>query len=264
MAVLTLKFWNDLIENINQVRQSPPDDTDCSPLPPIDKYDGKTAWKLKEIKRIQDAVKELCSSISFGEDLTKPWNQSWLDEITQQLGNAWCDCQPDDDDDDDDDTEPCSDESYDTHLQTLIPTVYTEDALCGRPNLPPDQDATAYIHIGNSLLPAGRKGIFAIVRITPEVGPHTYKSHGEDQFSPGLAGTTVGIGAGTITNGVVDSIDETRHGRAAWGVSVFADECNGFVTEAFTDQDHRLASYFTNGEVILRVTCTGKVVPPSP
>lgn len=83
--------WQNIIDAVNAARQNPPA-SDCSPLPPIDPFDPSKPFKRSEVERVRNALKETCPSISFSEDLTKPIKTTWFSEITDQINQAWCDC----------------------------------------------------------------------------------------------------------------------------------------------------------------------------
>lgn len=86
--------WNQLISQVNGVRASPPSNTNCDPLPPINELPANTIWRKSHVTEVQNALAETCSSIGFGS-VPNVWSQSILNEISSQLGNAWCDCEED-------------------------------------------------------------------------------------------------------------------------------------------------------------------------
>src|SRR5690242_2693726 len=89
--------WNDLIDAVNEVLQNPPGETDCNPLPALEHVGPGTIWRKSHIKQVQDALKATCDSISFNT-IPDLWKQSIVDEINTAIGQAWCNCEPEDDD----------------------------------------------------------------------------------------------------------------------------------------------------------------------
>jgi len=90
--------WNDIIQQVNDVLQNPPPDTDCEPLPTLDEVGPNHRWSKADIQEVQDALKATCEDISF-DTIPELWKQSIIDEINEAIEQAWCDCEPDDEPD---------------------------------------------------------------------------------------------------------------------------------------------------------------------
>lgn len=89
--------WNQLISEVNNVRASPPAETDCDPLPPISELAPNTIWRRSHIAQLRQALAETCASIGFGP-VPNIWSATILTEIRSQIGKAWCDCDDEEDD----------------------------------------------------------------------------------------------------------------------------------------------------------------------
>ncbi len=88
--------WNLLIRDVNDILTNP--DEGCEPLDPLEEVEDPHLWAVKDINEVRDALKETCPDISFGEELVL-WNEEIIDEIENQMEEAWCDCgEPDEDD----------------------------------------------------------------------------------------------------------------------------------------------------------------------
>jgi hypothetical protein len=83
--------WNGLIDTVNEVLQSPPEDTDCEPIGEIPHVEPEHIWTKGDISTVQNALSQTCSEINFGT-IPDLWKQSIIDEINSALGQAWCDC----------------------------------------------------------------------------------------------------------------------------------------------------------------------------
>jgi len=81
--------WNGIIQQVNDVLQNPP--TGCDPLPTIEEVGLKHRWSKADIQEVQDALISTCPDITF-EAIPELWKQSIIDEITDAIGQAWCDC----------------------------------------------------------------------------------------------------------------------------------------------------------------------------
>lgn len=92
----TREDWNNIINSVNGVITNAPAETDCESLPPIDTVGPGHLWSKSDIQEVQDALRATCPSISFSE-IPDLWKQSIVDEINEAIGQAWCDCEPDED-----------------------------------------------------------------------------------------------------------------------------------------------------------------------
>jgi hypothetical protein len=88
--------WNNIIQQVNEVLQNPPADTDCEAQPTLDEVSTGHLWSKDDIREVQDALKETCDDISF-DTIPDLWKQSIIDEINTAIGQAWCNCEPEED-----------------------------------------------------------------------------------------------------------------------------------------------------------------------
>lgn len=86
------KQWNMLISDINGLLATPPSDTDCKPIAPLELVKPEHIWTKKDVETVREKLQETCSTITFSEEL-KIWREKIIDEIEEQMKNMWCDCE---------------------------------------------------------------------------------------------------------------------------------------------------------------------------
>lgn len=103
--------WNTLIGDVNDILQGPPEGaSNCPPVDPIDEVTDPHLWSVEDVTGMRDKLKETCPNISFSEELVL-WKREIIDEIEDQMDDAWCDCE----------TEPDEEDlTLCTHTQTAI------------------------------------------------------------------------------------------------------------------------------------------------
>lgn len=108
---LSISNWNELIGDVNDILQGPPEGaSNCPPVDPIDEVTDPHLWSVEDVTDMRDKLKETCPDISFSEELVL-WKKEIIDEIEDQMDNAWCDCE----------TEPDEEDlALCTHTQTAI------------------------------------------------------------------------------------------------------------------------------------------------
>jgi hypothetical protein len=92
MRVLTRQEWNEIIQEVNDVLQNPPEDSDCEPIDTIEEVGENHIWTFGDIEEVQNKLKETCEDISFSDTPDK-WKESIITEINDAIGQAWCDCE---------------------------------------------------------------------------------------------------------------------------------------------------------------------------
>ena len=88
--------WDALIDEVNDVLQNPVG-AGCEPIDPLDHVGEKHRWAKSDLREMQDRIKETCPDIEF-EAIPEGkvrWKQSFIDEIREKLGEAWCECEDD-------------------------------------------------------------------------------------------------------------------------------------------------------------------------
>jgi len=90
MAAFKRSDWNQIIQQVNDIRANPP--SGCDPLDPIDEVGPNHIWTFGDIQEVQDALIETCETITFSET-PELWKQSIIDEINDAMSQVWCDCQ---------------------------------------------------------------------------------------------------------------------------------------------------------------------------
>jgi hypothetical protein len=101
----TRKAWNDIIDIVNLIASEPPQDTDCSPLGPLEHVPPEHIWTTGDVKAVQDKLMEICDENTFDDELTL-WRDHILEEIATAMAQGWCHCDP----------EKCYAEGYTTVL----------------------------------------------------------------------------------------------------------------------------------------------------
>jgi len=96
----SIEDWNSLIQDVNEILQGPPvGASNCPPIDPIDEVTDPHLWSVNDVTEMRDKLKETCPDISFLEELVL-WKQAIIDEINDQMDDAWCDCETEPDEED--------------------------------------------------------------------------------------------------------------------------------------------------------------------
>lgn len=83
--------WNNLLNDVNDKLQNPPEGDDCEPIDPIDNVTDPHIWSVNDVQTVRDKLIETCPDISFSEAL-EIWRPAIIDEIEAALEQVWCDC----------------------------------------------------------------------------------------------------------------------------------------------------------------------------
>ena len=87
--------WEDLLDQVNEELQNPPEDTDCEPIEPIEVPDENHIWAKSDIREVHDKLNEMPTDCFDFDDIPDLWKVSIIDNIEEQLSNSWCDCEED-------------------------------------------------------------------------------------------------------------------------------------------------------------------------
>lgn len=90
--VWTRQDWNNIIQQVNDLAQNPPEGTDCEPLDTLSEVDPEHIWTRGDITSVQDKLIEICKDNTFSAEL-RLWAQDIIDEINAAIANGWCDCE---------------------------------------------------------------------------------------------------------------------------------------------------------------------------
>ena len=82
--------WNEIIQEVNNLCENPPDG--CDPIPGLKEVEPEHIWTRADIIEVQDKLKEMCRDIEF-TDLGGRWTSVIIDEIKDALDNGWCNCE---------------------------------------------------------------------------------------------------------------------------------------------------------------------------
>jgi hypothetical protein len=90
--VWTRDNWNNIIQQVNDLAQNPPEGTDCDPLDTLEEVDSEHIWTKGNVEEVRDKLGEICDENIFSEAL-KYWEQAVIDEINAAITNGWCGCE---------------------------------------------------------------------------------------------------------------------------------------------------------------------------
>jgi len=93
MGVYTRTDWNSIIQQVNDLCENPPEDTDCDPLETLEEVEEDHIWTKGDIQQVRDKLTEICDENAFAENLDY-WKQTTIDEINEAIANGWCNCEP--------------------------------------------------------------------------------------------------------------------------------------------------------------------------
>lgn len=79
--------WNAVIRKVNDERGSPPEDTNCEALDPIDEVEADHIWIKQDVEDVRAAIDEMCE-YAWIEDL-KYWKDEIITEIEEALDREW-------------------------------------------------------------------------------------------------------------------------------------------------------------------------------
>jgi len=130
----SIENWNTLIRDVNEILEDPPQGSDCDPVDPIDEVEDPHLWSVEDAEGMRDKLKETCPDISFSEELVL-WRPEIIDEIEEQMEDAWCDCE----------TEPAIEEygPFGPYNYTLINAAWSAET-----SNTVIQDTTCYVCTG--------------------------------------------------------------------------------------------------------------------
>jgi len=89
MGAFTLDNWNDIIRQVNDLAQNPPDG--CDPVDTLEEAEAPHKWSKDDIQQVQDNLTEICKDNSFS-DIPDLWKQDTIDEINDAISQGWCNC----------------------------------------------------------------------------------------------------------------------------------------------------------------------------
>jgi hypothetical protein len=151
----TRKAWNDIIDLVNLIASEPPQDTNCSPLEPLEQVPPEHIWTTGDVKAVQDKLMEICDENTFDDELTL-WRDRIIEEIFTAMEQGWCHCDP----------KTCYAEAYTTIIKMgAIPMMeYIVLPLPGPAPEPPPPEHFDYYSVGTSITGFG-KGIGGTISI---------------------------------------------------------------------------------------------------
>jgi len=109
--------WEELINKVNDVLENP--DDGCDPIEPLEVPEAPHRWAKSDIREVHDRLNEMPGDCFEFDPIPDLWKKSIIDNIEEQLENAWCECEG---------CEPCQVESLDWE------TIHTHSwsyELCG-------------------------------------------------------------------------------------------------------------------------------------
>jgi hypothetical protein len=82
--------WQELLDQVNNVLQNPP--TGCDPIAPVDAPDPEHKWAKADITEVHEQLNLMPGNCFTFQDIPDKWKVSIIEDIEDQLSNAWCDC----------------------------------------------------------------------------------------------------------------------------------------------------------------------------
>ena len=92
MGVYKRIDWNSIIQQVNDLCENPPEDTDCDPLDTLEEIEANHIWMKEDIEQVRDKLTEICDENIFAESLNY-WKQTIIDEINEAIAAGWCGCE---------------------------------------------------------------------------------------------------------------------------------------------------------------------------
>ena len=122
--------WEELLNQVNDKLENPPNG--CEPLEPIEIPDEPHRWAKSDLREVHDRLDEMPGDCFEWKEIPDLWKISSIEEIEDQLENAWCEC--------DECWYPC-DNAADRE-ETFLGSISTDDNDCNTCGLTQeDQDA---------------------------------------------------------------------------------------------------------------------------
>jgi hypothetical protein len=85
--VWTRDKWNEIIQQINDLSENPPEG--YSALPSLEEVPENHKWSVADIEAVRDRLLAICTANIFSAELVK-WTQDIIDEIETAIANGWC------------------------------------------------------------------------------------------------------------------------------------------------------------------------------
>ena len=89
MGAFTLDQWNEIIRQINDLAENPPNG--CESVDTLEEVEAPHKWSKDDIQQVQDKLTEICKDNNFS-DIPDLWKQDTIDEINDAISQGWCDC----------------------------------------------------------------------------------------------------------------------------------------------------------------------------
>jgi hypothetical protein len=85
--------WQELLDQVNTVLQNPP--TGCDPIDTIDGPEEEHKWSKTDITEVHDRLNTMPGNCFTFQPIPDKWKVSIVEDIEDQLSNAWCECDED-------------------------------------------------------------------------------------------------------------------------------------------------------------------------
>lgn len=114
--------WEELLTKVNEVFQDPPDG--CDPIDEIETPEECHRWAKEDIQEVHDKMNEMPGDCFEFEPIPDLWKKSIIDNIEEQLENAWCDCE------DEDCLKQCGNALPGNFVEIFLETICVTDQDC--------------------------------------------------------------------------------------------------------------------------------------
>ncbi len=113
--------WQELLDQVNDKLQNPK--AGCDPIDEIEAPEESHLWAKEDIQEVHDKLNEMPGDCFEFEDIPDLWKISIIEDIEDQLEEAWCDCEVC--------CYPCPN-TGDTSIHFIVTeTVFTDDCIAG-------------------------------------------------------------------------------------------------------------------------------------
>lgn len=84
--------WGELLNKVNEELENPPVDADCEAIDPIPIPDPMHRWAKSDIREVHDKLNEMPEDCFTFDPIPDLWKIGIIQDIEDQLGESWCDC----------------------------------------------------------------------------------------------------------------------------------------------------------------------------
>lgn len=83
--------WKELLDQVNEELENPP--SGCDPIEPIEVPEKPHRWAKSDIREVHERLNQMPGDCFEFKDIPDLWKVSIIEDIEDQLANAWCECE---------------------------------------------------------------------------------------------------------------------------------------------------------------------------